>query len=77
MQTCPNDICEDRFARLERRVDKKSDELDIQQEKIARLEEKFDSLTRSIQALTKALWGMSGAIVSVLLGFFVWYVQTL
>ena len=56
---------------------KKSDQLDMQQEKIVRLEEKFDSLTHSLQGLTKALWGMSGAIVSVLLGFFIWYVQTL
>ena len=35
---CPNAVCENRFERLEQRVDKKSDQLDMQQEKIVRLE---------------------------------------
>ena len=77
MSTCPNEYCSERFSRLEGRGDQKSQELDHHAVQLARLEGKFDRLTHSLQGLTKALWGMSGAIVSVLLGFFIWYVQTL
>ena len=77
MPNCPNEYCAERFHRLEGRVDQKSRELDRHAVQLAHLEEKFDSLTHSLQGLTKALWGVSGAIVSMLLGFFIWYVQGL
>ena len=42
----------------------------------ARLNERLCSLTDAVKLLTRALWGVAGAAVSMLISFFIWYVQT-
>ena len=39
--------------------------------------EKINMLANSMRALTRALWGVAGAVITALLGFFFWYVQSL
>ena len=37
----------------------------------------IENLTAAIGSQTKAIWGLVGTVLVTLLGFFVWYVQTL
>jgi hypothetical protein len=37
---------------------------------------KIDNLCSQIAGLTKSIWGLVISLLSVLVGFFIWYVQT-
>ncbi len=41
----------------------------------ARLNERLCSLTDAVKLLTRALWGVAGSAVGVLLSFLIWYIQ--
>jgi uncharacterized coiled-coil protein SlyX len=71
------EVCKERFLRLEHRMDIKSEHLDQCEVTLATIQRDIDYLTKSLNALTKALWGMAGTTLATLLGFFIWYVQGL
>lgn len=35
----------------------------------------IDALCKNLSGLTKAIWGLVVAVISTLVGFFIWYVQ--
>lgn len=72
-----HDYCRERFASLERRMNIKSEKLDECTTDIEVLKTDMGHLTRSLNALTKALWGVAASMLAVLLGFFIWYIQSL
>ena len=66
--------CRERFARIDARLKESEGQLMVL---TARLGEKINMLANSMRALTRALWGVAGAVITALLGFFFWYVQSL
>ena len=67
--------CERKFDDLEKRVGEAGSGVGNAKLDIVRLETKVDSLIKSMNSLTKALWGICGTTVATLFGFFVWFVQ--
>ena len=74
---CNNAHCRERFEQIEKRLDMKSVLLDKHNTDIEVLKSDMAHLTKSLNALTKALWGVAATTGATLLTFFVWYVQTL
>lgn len=70
-------ICKEKFGTIEKRLNEKSRVLDGNVTDINVLRNEIAHVTRSIGALTKALWAIAGSIVATLFGFFVWYIQNL
>jgi len=77
MPKCENEYCMDRFETIERRLNTKSDLLDQHNIDIAVIKTDMGNLTKSLNALTKALWGVAATTMTTLLSFFVWYVQNM
>ena len=71
------DYCRERFERIEGRLDEKSKLLDENNTEIEVLKTDMGHLTKSLNALTRALWGVAGATVATLASFVVWYLQSL
>lgn len=76
--------CKEEFDRIHRRIDKRDkmlgeqeDKLQAHGESLARMSEDVTHVTRSISALTKALWGVAGSLMASLFGFILWYVQSI
>ena len=44
---------------------------------IAVIKTNVASLIKSINGLTKSLWGVCGTIIVTLFGFFIWYIQSI
>lgn len=74
---CNSEYCTERFETIERRLNVKSELLDHHNTDIAVLKTDMAHLTKSMNALTKALWGVAGSTIVTLVTFFVWYVQNL
>jgi len=82
MTECPNKVCELKFETIDKRLEDGQGEFkglkdaqgghDI---KIATLETNMISLTKSMDALTKSIWGASGTALIMALGFIFWYIQ--
>ena len=75
MYNCENDYCTEKFGILEKRLSVKSDLLDKHGIAIEVIKTDMTHLTHSLDALTKALWGIAATTLATLLSFFVWYVQ--
>lgn len=76
------DVCDKVHKRVDERLDHHEHWLGEHEVKIDRLEKSDATNTNEIKNLcnrigsqTTAIWGLVCAIVSVLVGFFVWYVQ--
>ena len=76
--------CKEEFERLHKRIDKRDQSMEAQEEKIqnqavsiARVNEDVIHMAKSISGLTKALWGVAAAMLATLLGFVLWYIQQL
>lgn len=90
MGGCPGDImedkrkdCEQEFIRIWERLNDGNRKFDIitaheaeQGAEMATLKTHIVHLVSSMSGLTKAIWGMVSAIILLLIGFFIWYVQT-
>lgn len=74
---CDSAYCRKRFETIERRLDLKSVMLDKHNADIEVIKTDMAHLTKSLNALTKALWGVAGTTVAALFSFFIWYIQTL
>jgi hypothetical protein len=72
-----NPECRERFEKIDTRLDKGDDEFKEHGEKIVELKTDMAHLTKSLDGVTKALWGVAVSIAMTLLGFLVWYVENL
>lgn len=76
--------CKAEFDRIHKRIDKRDKSFEEQEHNIkeltvshARISEDVLHMTKSISALTKALWGVAASILGTLFGFVMWYIQKL
>jgi hypothetical protein len=72
-----NPTCKEHFDKIDERLEKGDGEMKHQSEDIVELKTNLAYLTKSLDGVTKALWGVAASIAMTLLGFFLWYVQTL
>ena len=70
------EYCAEKFDLIEKRLNIKSDLLDKQGIAIEVMKSDMLHLTKSLDALTKALWGVAATTLATLLSFFIWYVQS-
>ena len=77
-------LCREKFESIERRLHKGDAAMEEQDRAIrelsvlaARLGERITALSGSMRALTRALWGVTASAGAVLVGFLIWYIQTL
>jgi hypothetical protein len=68
--------CKERFDSIYERLEKGDDESREHGEKIIKVETNVDNLTKSLNGVTRALWGVASAIGMTLLGFIIWFIQT-
>lgn len=72
-----NEECKERFREISDRL-RAGDKLFNQHTTdIAIIQTNVDLLIKSMNNLTKALWGVCGTIFASLAGFFVWYIQSI
>ena len=76
--------CQAEFQKLHDRIDKKSEELKEQSKsihdnevEITKVSEDVQHMAKSINGLTKALWGVAASLMATMFGFILWYIQTL
>lgn len=76
--------CKEEFEKLHRRIDKRDKMLNGQDDElkkhgvaIAKISEDVAHVTRSMNSLTRALWGLAGSMMVTLVGFVLWYIQSL
>ncbi|MBE7048670.1 MAG: hypothetical protein E7393_04800 [Ruminococcaceae bacterium] len=72
-----DELCKERFEAIERRLEKGDGVLKAHTTDIAVLKTNMENLTKSLSALTKALWGVCGTALASLFGFFMWYIEKL
>lgn len=61
----------------EARLNNHSERIDKLEQYQSRAEEQVKQLCRQIKSLVTAMWWAMGLAISTLLGFFIWYIQTL
>lgn len=76
--------CEKEFTRIwerlstgDERFNKLNDKNAAQDVDLSCLKTNMLHLIESMAGLTKAIWGMVSAILLILIGFFIWYIQNL
>lgn len=72
-----HEACKERFREIDKRLDEGDKVFTKHTTDIAVLQTNTDALIKSMNGLTKALWGMCGTIIATLFGFFIWYIQHL
>ncbi|MBQ8525969.1 MAG: hypothetical protein IJ460_04555 [Clostridia bacterium] len=72
-----NDNCKERFREIESRLDEGDKLLIKHSTDIAVLHTNIEMLIKSMNCLTKALWGICGTTITTLFGFLIWYVQNI
>ena len=72
-----HEACKERFKAIDDRLNESDRLMSEHTTEIAVLKTNMNSLIKSINGLTKSLWGVCGTIIVTLLGFFIWYVQSL
>jgi len=77
-------ICEIRHQGIDKKLEEHEDQLKDHDKRIgdlekyqSRAEEQVSQLCKQIKSLVKAMWWAMGLAVSTLLGFFIWYIQTI
>lgn len=78
------EACKNEHKRIDERLDHHERWLGEHEKKIDVLEKsdatnttEIKNLCRQIGSQTKAIWGLVTAILMVLIGFFIWYVQNI
>ena len=69
--------CRERIAAIDKRLSDGDKILSEHTTEIAVLKTNMSSLIRSINGLTRSLWGVCGTTIATLFGFFIWYIQNL
>lgn len=74
--------CDQEFSRIWKRLDKGDKKFEdltesekSQEIEISILKTNMIHLIGSMSKLTGAIWGMTGSILLILIGFFIWFVQ--
>lgn len=67
--------CKEHFDKIDHRLDSADEDFCQQRRDIAVLQTKLENVTVSLNNVTKALWGVAGAIGLSLLGFVIWFIQ--
>lgn len=77
-------ICIDKFEAIEAHLTRIDDRLAAGDRTINRhntdiavLQSNVNSLIKTMNSLTKALWGVCGTTVATLIGFLLWYIKSL
>lgn len=75
-------LCKERHKAIDTELTRHSNWLNEHEKKIDRLDRSdaanttaLENLCKQIGGQTKAIWGLVSAVLMMLLGFFVWYVQ--
>lgn len=72
-----HEACKERFKAIDDRLNEGDRLMSEHTTEIAVLKTNMNSLIKSINGLTKSLWGVCGTILATLFGFFIWYIQSL
>ena len=67
----------EKFNRIERRLQKGDDHFGRHDTEIAVMQTNLNNLVKSLSSLTKALWGICGTTLVTLFGFLLWYIKSL
>lgn len=70
-----HEACKERFREIDKRLDEGDKVFTKHTTDIAVLQTNTNALIKSMNGLTKALWGVCGTIIATLFGFFIWYIQ--
>lgn len=68
--------CKEKFMAIEDRLQKGDDVSRQHGESIIEVKADVSNLTKSLEGVTKALWGVAAAIGMSMLGFIIWFIQT-
>lgn len=72
-----NEMCKEKFRGLEKRLDDGEKLISEHTTDIAIVQTTVSALVKSMNGLTKALWGICGTTLATLFGFLLWYIQKL
>lgn len=79
-----SEVCKEKHVRLDERLEQHDKRLDYHEKKIDVLEKSDAANTTEIKNLciqigsqTKAIWGLVFSVISALVGFFIWYIQSI
>lgn len=61
---CIKNLCLERFSKIEKTLDDKNNQISKQQIDLQILKTDFNHLTKSLNNLTKALWGIAGTVLT-------------
>ena len=70
-----NDLCKEQFRQIHNRLEDGDRILNNHTADIAETKANVNNLVKSMQSLTKALWGVCGTTLATLLSFLIWYIQ--
>lgn len=77
------DLCKEKHLAVDKELTRHNDWLCDHEKKIDRLDHSdavnttsLSNLCNQISLQTKAIWGLVSSVFIVLIGFFIWYVQT-
>ena len=69
------DECRDNFRRLWERLEKGDDTMKEHDIGLAELRTNVTNLTKSMDALTKSIWGAAVTAATLGVGFIIWFIQ--
>ena len=72
-----HEACKERFNEIDKRLDEGNKIFMKHTTDIAVLKTDMSNLIKSIGGLTKALWRVCSNAFTILVGFFIWYIQQL
>lgn len=61
---CIKNLCLERFSKIEFILEDKNNQISKQQIDLQILKSDFNHLTKSLNSLTKALWGIAGTVLT-------------
>jgi chaperonin cofactor prefoldin len=77
-----NELCEQKHKAIDKTLDEHrgwledhDDKIETLQKSDARNTTKLDNLCEQMSKLTKAIWGLVVSILTMMIGFFIWYIQ--
>lgn len=67
--------CRDRFERIENRLDDGEKLFSRHGERLTAAETSVENVAKSLDGVTKALWGVAASIGGMLFMFLLWYIE--
>ena len=69
--------CEEKFCSIENKLEQSSEKFELHGNRMTGLEHDVSHLTKSLDGVTKALWGVAATIGTAVVGFVVWAIQAI